>query len=146
MNTQRILMTSAIGLALSLGACDSAEKGGDKGATKAADAKGADAKGADAKGADAKVADGDTPDADGDTPVADGGEPAADGGEATDDGIDPRVIKASALAKKIEAAPEKTDEILATAGLDRTSFRALMVEVSKGELAEDYRLQMAEDG
>jgi hypothetical protein len=137
MKTARTLLwTTVVGLSLTLGACDGGKKDdkaaakdtkdkkGDpkaaaKGDVKAGDAKVADAKAGDAKAADAKAA------------------------EPADEPFDARVVKAAGLAKKIEADPTKADEILAEAGLDRTSFDALIYEVSTPELAEQYRLARA---
>ncbi len=131
---RKILWISVVGSTLALGACG----GGADGKTaskdtkdtkdkKGGDAKGGDAKGGDAKGGDVKAGD------------AKGGDAKAD----ADEPLDERVVKAAGLAKKIEADPSKTDEILSEAGLDRAGFEALIYEVSKPELAEQYRLARA---
>jgi len=127
---RKLLWTSMIGLCLALGACG---QGGDaKKDTK--DAKDAKGKTAEAKGGDAKKA----------TDVEAGDTKAGDTkAEPVDVPLDERVVKAASLAKKIEADPSKTDEILAEAGLDRASFEALIYEVSTPELAEQYRLARA---
>lgn len=132
MTMHRLLITGVVGLALSLGACDSGEKKGDDKSAKAGGKK-ADGKKADGKKADGKAADGKSGDAAGDA-----------GGDEADEKFDDRVVKAAGLAKKIEANPDKADEILAEAGTNREEFEALIYEVSRPELAEQYRLAMAE--
>ena len=127
MTMHRLLITGVVGLALSLGACDSGEKKGDDKSAKAGGKK------ADGKKADGKAADGKSGDAAGDA-----------GGDEADEKFDDRVVKAAGLAKKIEANPDKADEILAEAGTNREEFEALIYEVSRPELAEQYRLAMAE--
>lgn len=132
---RKLLWTSVLGLSLALGACGQ----GTDGKTASKDAKGADKKGAtDKKGGDVKSTDAKAGDKTGDK-AGDVQEPAAD------EPLDERVVKAAGLAKKIEADPAKADEILAEAGLDRASFDALIYEVSKPELAEQYRLARARD-
>ena len=127
---RKLCFPTVLGLSLALGACG----GGTDGKTASKDAKGAVDKKGDPKGAkpDAKGGDVKAPDTKTEDP-----KPAAD------EPLDERVVKAASLAKKIEADPSKTDEILAEAGLDRASFDALIYEVAKPELAEQYRLAMA---
>lgn len=141
--SRKLIWTSVLGLSLALGACDSSDsKTASKDKKGAADKKdAADKKGTDVKAGDAKVGDAKAGDVKaGDTKAGDTkAEPAAD------EPLDERVVKAAGLAKKIEAEPAKADEILAEAGLDRASFDALIYEVSKPDLAEQYRLARARD-
>jgi len=129
MTMRNIMSTGLVALALTLGGCDKGDEGkGD--AAKTADAKGGDAK---AGGADAKAG--------ADAAAADGGDQA----EAEADVVDPKVVKAVELAKKIAADPENADAILEQAGMDREAFNTLQYEVSQPELAEQYRLLMARE-
>lgn len=119
-----------VGLALSLGGCD---KGESKDAKSVADAKAkTEAKTeVEAPHVDVKALE----------------EPQDDEEAPAEDAFDERVVKAAALAQKIEAEPTRADEILAEAGMDRVAFDALIFEVSSPELAEQYRLARArEDG
>jgi hypothetical protein len=82
-------------------------------------------------------------------PSAAGGIAAAtdDAAAAPDDdplaGIDKRVVRAAALAKKIEAAPEKAGDILDAAGLERDEFEDLIFEISAdASLAKQYQAAM----
>ncbi|MCH9684426.1 MAG: hypothetical protein K0V04_23530 [Deltaproteobacteria bacterium] len=139
MMIRKLLWTTAIGCALSLGACDKGDAAKDGKAAakgKAGDAKGktADTKGK-GKAGDAKVADAKAADT-----------KAADDADAAEDKLDDRVVKAAELAKKIEADPSKADAILEEAGMDRTALDALMYEVSQPDLAEQYRLARAQQG
>ncbi len=133
MTVRNTMMMGLVSLALSLGACDKGDAGGDKGKTAAkgkTDAKGKpDAKGEGDAKADAK---------------ADAKPDAED--EAKPEPLDERVVKAAALAKKIEADPEQAETIIEAAGMDRAAFNDLIYEVSKGDLAEQYRLAMAREG
>lgn len=131
---RKILWTTLVSSLLALGACDKGDANTAKTDTKAkagdAKAKAGDAKAGDVKAGDAKA-----------------GDAKADDAKADVDVFDERVEKAAGLAKKIEAEPARADEILAEAGLDRSSFDALIYEVSTPELAEQYRLARArEDG
>lgn len=67
-------------------------------------------------------------------------------GDADDDplaGIDKRVVRAAALAKKIEAEPEKAGDILDAAGLQRDEFEDLIFEISAdASLAKQYQAAM----
>src|SRR5690349_14192279 len=111
---RKLLWTTVVGLAISLGAsaCDKSET--DKTASK---------DGKDKKGGDKKVTVDPKKGGDAKQPADVKDEPAAD------EPLDERVVKAADLAKKIEAEPAKADEILAAAGLDRASFEALIYEV-----------------
>jgi hypothetical protein len=135
---RKILWTSL--LALALGACGQQGDGKVSKDAKKDDKSIADAK----KKGEPKTGDTkdtkDTKDLTADT-KDDGG--AAEPVEAV---LDERVVKAAGLAKKIEAEPGKADEILTQAGLDRAAFEALIYEVSRGELAEQYRLALAREG
>ena len=129
---RKLLWTTVVGLAISLGAgaCDKGEGDGKTASKDGKDKK--DKKGdpkvaVDKKGGDAKQ------------PADVKDEPAVD------EPLDDRVVKAAGLAKKIEAEPAKADEILAEAGLDRAAFEALIYEVSTPELAEQYRLARARE-
>ncbi len=131
MTMRKTVMMSLVGLSLALGACDKGDAGGkdQKTAAKGKDAKGKDAKGKDVKGKDAKGPEGD-----------------GDEAEPEEDKFDDRVVKAAGLANKIEKEPERADEILAEAGMDRAAFDALLYEVSTPDLAEQYRLARAREG
>lgn len=129
MKTARtLLLTGVVGLSLALGACG---QGSTDNKTAAKDAKDTKDKKGEPKKSEPKKGDLKA-DTKGEEPKA---EPEAP--------LDERVVKAAGLAKKIEADPSKADEILAEAGLDRTSFDALIYEVSTPELAEQYRLARA---
>jgi hypothetical protein len=55
--------------------------------------------------------------------------------------LDPRVLRATAIAESIERAPESSDEVLARADLDREGLDALMYEIAiNPELASQYRI------
>jgi hypothetical protein len=125
----KILWTSMVSLSLALGACDrgDAEKDGKTAAKDAKVKTDAKDKPADVKAGEAKADE----------------DAKEDGADPAEDVLDERVVKAAGLAQKIEAEPARTDEILAEAGLDRTSFEALIYEVSTPELAEQYRLARA---
>ncbi len=131
MMTRKISWMSVFALCLSVGACDKGDAGS-KDAKTAAKSKAGDAK---AKAGDAKAKAGD----------AKAGDTKADGGEAepAKDVFDDRVVKAAALAEKIEADPSKADDVLEAAGMDRAALDALMYEMSQPELAEQYRLARA---
>lgn len=76
--------------------------------------------------------------------VAAAGEPSAaeDAADPLAD-IDKRVQRAAALAKKIEAEPEKAGDILDAAGLGRDEFEELIFEISAdASLAKQYQAAM----
>lgn len=129
MTMHRLVLCGLLGASLVASGCD--KKEADKKETAANKKDAAKKDGADGK------------DGAGPGDVAD--EPAGDGAEDAPDVLDERVLKAASLAKKIDADPTKTDEILAAAGMDRAAFEALIYEVSSPELAEQYRLAMARD-
>lgn len=139
--TRKILWTTVVTLSLALGACDKGEEGKTDTKAKAGDAKAGDVKAGDVKAGDAKAGEVKA----GDAKVADAKADEAKPDEAKADAFDPRVVKAADLAAKIEAEPARADEILAAAGLDRSSFDALIYEVSTPELAEQYRLARARE-
>ena len=141
----------AAGFALGAVACDD---GGKKEDPKAAKAGGAKADGGKAAAGDdaGKPAAGDDAAAGDDGAAAgDDGDDgaAADGGDAPDDAApayDERVTKAVKLAKAIEAAPEKVDDVLSEAGLERSDFEAMIYEISAdAALAKQYQAARAAD-
>ncbi len=142
----------AAGVALGAVACDDGKKedpkaakaGGDKadgGKPAAGDDAGKPAAGDDAAAGEDAAAEGD------DAAAADDG--AADGGDAPDEAApayDERVQKAAKLAKAIEAAPEKVDDVLSEAGLERAEFEAMIYEISAdATLAKQYQAARAAD-
>jgi len=144
------LLTPLFTAALVLGttACDSDKPAPDKTAKadKKADAKEADAKPAkddppDAKPADTKAA----PPTEDAKPSEDSAAPAAANDEApAEDGLsgyDPRVAKAAGVAEQISEDPQKADELLAAADLDRDKLDALMYEIANDpDLTAQYRM------
>lgn len=132
MRTMIAIQTSLLAMALSLPGCDDAKEDAAKKPTAAADKTKAEPKadpGKDkgAAGGLAAATDDTAPDADAD-PLA---------------GIDKRVVRAAALAKKIEAEPEKAGDILDAAGLQRDEFEDLIFEISAdASLAKQYQAAM----
>ncbi len=152
---QRLLGTLlAAGLSLTTG-CESEPAKPDK--TAKADAKddGAKAKGDDAKADDAKADDAkaddakadDAANAEGDAKAddaadAEGDAKADDAAEGDDlDGYDPRVTQAARVAADISEDPQKADDVLAAADLDRDKLDALMYEIANDpDLTAQYRM------
>lgn len=132
MRTMIAIQTLMLAMSLSLPGCDDAKEDMAKKPTAAPDkAKGepkADpGKDKGAAGGLAAATDDTAPDADAD-PLA---------------GIDKRVVRAAALAKKIEAEPEKAGDILDAAGLQRDEFEDLIFEISAdASLAKQYQAAM----
>jgi hypothetical protein len=132
MRTMIAIQTVMLAMSLSLPGCDDAKEDKAKKPTAAAD-KAKDEPKADpgkdksAAGGLAAATDDTAPDADAD-PLA---------------GIDKRVVRAAALAKKIEAEPEKAGDILDAAGLQRDEFEDLIFEISAdASLAKQYQAAM----
>ncbi len=88
------------------------------------------------------------PDAQPEDPADDVGDASAaaadDADDADDDdfaGYDPRVAKAAQLAAKITADPQRADDLLAAADLDRDELDALMYEIANDpDLTTQYRM------
>jgi hypothetical protein len=134
MRTMIAIQTVMLAMSLSLPGCDDAKEDKAKKPTAAAD-KAKDEPKADpgkdksAAGGLAAATDDTAPDADADA------DPLA--------GIDKRVVRAAALAKKIEAEPEKAGDILDAAGLQRDEFEDLIFEISAdASLAKQYQAAM----
>lgn len=149
----RSLLGLALG-ALSLGACDSADKAGDKaktaaksGAAKVGDAakNGAEKVGDVAKKGAEKVGDAAKTAVAADKPKAD--EAAAEPSEAEIlAALDKRVQRAAKLAREIEKKPEDADSILEAADLDREGFEALIYTIGADPgLSKQYQLAMADE-
>jgi hypothetical protein len=68
--------------------------------------------------------------------------PAPDGEDQGDlEGYDPRVAQAAKIANDITATPDKADELLAAANLDRDKLDALMYEIANDPaLTAQYRM------
>lgn len=132
----------AAGLALGLTACESEKPAPDK--TAKADTK-ADAKAKAEPSADPPKADepaGEQPA--GDEPEDDTANPDDPAPEDADDdlaGYDPRVATAARIASQISAEPQKADDLLAAADLDRDKLDALMYEIANDpDLTAQYRM------
>jgi hypothetical protein len=72
--------------------------------------------------------------------VACGGQTSTDSGSSSSDGattespsVPERVLKAAEIAKAIQAAPDKADEILAEHGMTQQAFADLMNEIAQNE-------------
>jgi hypothetical protein len=108
----KLFGVTALGFALTLGACD---KGQDQAA----------------KGDDKKAPATDKAPSDGTAEGEGGGEAAPS--------LDPKVERAVTLANKISNDPAAADAILTEAGLDRAAFEALLYEIARDpELSKSY--------
>ncbi len=153
MTKQRhLLATLAASALLTLAACDDGAKP-EPAKTAKADAQ-ADAK-ADPKAEANADADPDAdPDAEPDAPPEESKDDVDDTAEADSapdaapdedaeglDGYDPRVAKAAQVATKISEDPQKADDVLAAADLDRDKLDALMYEIANDpDLTTQYRM------
>ena len=133
MKIKTLFTTIVLGTALfaPLAACD---KGGEEQAKADGDKKDGDKADGDKK--DADKADGDKADGDKVAAAGDG-----DGDAAAGDGdMDPKVKKAADLANAISAEPDRADEILEEAGVDREELDKMMYEIATDpELAAAYK-------